>query len=81
MHRSAFEFVFFIFIRCFADIIKRCLEVNGDYDLILNDDEIELLSDYVELLKVFEIFTVYTQGTSYPTMNSIVLFKSEIIEK
>lgn len=71
----------FQFVRIFADIVKRCLEISGDYDLILNEDELEMLSNYVKLLEVFNVFTVYVQAKNYPTMNSILLFRSEIIEK
>lgn len=65
----------------FVDIIKRCLEITGDYNLILNEVEWELLERYVELLKVFEIFTVHVQARNYPTMNTIILFRSEIVER
>lgn len=64
-----------------TDIIKRCLEITGEYDLILKEEELELLARYVELLKVFEVFTVHVQARNYPTMNSIILFRSEIIDK
>lgn len=78
----------YLFLRIFnfhgrflVDTIKRCLEITGDYNLILNEIELELLARYVELLKVFEIFTVHVQAKNYPTMNTIILFRSEIIER
>lgn len=65
----------------FLDVIKRCLEMTGDYDLILNEDEWELLGNYVEILKVFEVFTVHMQARNYPTMNMIILFRSDIVAR
>lgn len=53
----------------------------GHYDLILNNDDIALLSDFVQLLSVFEVFTTYAQGKNYPTMNSVLLFREEIIQR
>lgn len=67
--------------RCFADIVKRCLEITENYDLIPNEEEWELLARYVDLLKVFEVFTVNVQAKNYPTMNSIILFRSEIVDR
>lgn len=81
MFRAQSYTVLYEFVRSFADVVKRCLELSEDYDLILNKKELEMLSDYVKLLDVFNIFTVYVQAKNYPTMNSIMLFRSEIIEK
>lgn len=44
-------------------------------------DELSILEDLVELLEVFQIFTTYIQGEKYPTLNSVVLFRTEIIKK
>lgn len=65
----------------YAACIKRCLEKMKSYELILTDDELQLLKDLVEILEIFEIFTVHVQEEYYPTMNSIVLFRSEIKAK
>lgn len=76
--------MFVLVILCFnfrPAIVKRCLEINECYDLILNNDDLKLLSDYVDLLANFEVFTSYVQADSYPTMNSILLFRTEIIQK
>lgn len=51
------------------------------YHLILLDEEIALLKDLVEVLEIFEVFTIHVQGEYYPTLNSIVLFRSEIKSK
>lgn len=73
-------FLILIFNFCSA-IVKRCLEIDECYDLILTNDDLTLLSDYVNLLKNFEVFTSYIQAENYPTMNSIILFRVEIIQK
>lgn len=51
------------------------------YDLILTRNELLLLEGLVELLDVFNIFTKYIQGNSYPTMNTVLLFYTEIQER
>lgn len=51
------------------------------YDLLLSNEELELLGNFVELLEVFEVFTKFIQGEFYPTLNSIVLFRTEIINR
>lgn len=51
------------------------------YNLILTDEELDLLKDVVEILEIFEIFTIHVQGEYYPTLNSVVLFRSEIKSK
>lgn len=76
-----FRLIFYFFTRLITDIIKRCLEITGNYDLILNEDDWELLTRYVEILKVFEVFTVHVQARNYPTMNSMILFRSEIVDR
>lgn len=45
-----------------AEIVRRCLEGLKKYELILTDDELELLKQFVELMEIFEIFTVHIQG-------------------
>lgn len=40
-----------------------------------------LLNGLVELLEVFNIFTIFIQGCQYPTMNTIALFYTEIEDK
>lgn len=64
-----------------AEIVRRCLEGMKKYELILTDDDLILLKHLVELMGIFEIFTVHIQGQTYPTLNSIVLFRSEIKSK
>lgn len=77
-----FNHTYMIFPRSkFTDIIRRCLEKNKEYDLIMRADELLILEDLVELLEVFQIFTTYIQGEKYPTLNSMVLFRTEIIKK
>lgn len=51
------------------------------YELILKGDELSLLAELVELLDVFNVFTKYIQGNSYPTMNTVALFYTEIEER
>lgn len=48
------------------------------YDYIMNRDELSLLDGIVELLDVFNVFTTFIQGNSYPTLNTFVLFYAEI---
>lgn len=64
-----------------ADIVRRCLEGRKKYNLILTNNELALTKDLIELLGIFEIFTVHIQGQTYPTLNSIILFRSEIKSK
>lgn len=47
----------------------------------MREDELEFLEDLVEVLEVFQIFTTYAQGENYPTLNSMILFHTEIIRK
>lgn len=51
------------------------------YEYILNASEMGLLTGLVELLDVFDIFTVFIQGCEYPTMNTMVLFYTEIEDR
>lgn len=51
------------------------------YEFILSISEIALLEGLVELLDVFNVFTVFIQGCEYPTMNTIVLFFTEIEDR
>lgn len=51
------------------------------YDLILTRNELSLLEGLVELLEVFNVFTKYIQGNSYPTMNTVLLFYTEIEDR
>lgn len=39
-----------------------------------------LLSGVIELLEVFNVFTTFIQANEYPTMNTFVLFHTEIQE-
>lgn len=50
----------------------------GKYEYILSANEMKLLDGLVQLLDVFNVFTVYVQGNQYPTMNTMVLFYTEI---
>lgn len=51
------------------------------YEYILSANEMELLQSLVELLDVFNVFTTYVQGNQYPTMNTMVLFYTEIEDR
>lgn len=62
-------------------IVKKLLVKYGFYELILSNEEVLLLEHLVELLEVFEVFTKFVQGEFYPTLNSIVLFRTEIIDR
>ncbi|XP_055306784.1 uncharacterized protein LOC129571046 [Sitodiplosis mosellana] len=59
-------------------IVKKCLEHHAAYELILSRSELALLGRIVEVLEVFNTFTKYVQGNSYPTLNSLILFYVEI---
>lgn len=75
-------FVFIHYLCSFiTDIVKKCLEKNGLYSFILSDKQKTLLKDFVELLSIFEIFTKVVQSEFYPTMNTMLLFRSDILEK
>lgn len=51
------------------------------YEYILSINEIALLNGLIELLDVFNIFTIFIQGCEYPTMNTMALFYTEIEDK
>lgn len=53
----------------------------GKYEHIISISEMALLEGMVKLLDVFNVFTVYVQGNQYPTMNTMVLFYTEIVDK
>lgn len=69
------------FISSIEGIIKKCLQRMEKYELILTSEELLLLAGLVELLDVFNIFTKYIQGNSYPTMNTVALFYTEIEDR
>lgn len=62
-------------------IVKKVLVKYGFYEMILSNEELLLLEQLIELLEVFEVFTKFVQGEFYPTLNSIVLFRTEIIDR
>lgn len=49
--------------------------------MILTASESILLGGVVELLEIFNVFTIYIQGNTYPTMNSLLLLYSEIKDR
>lgn len=51
------------------------------YEYILTVNEKSLLEGLVELLDIFNVFTVFIQGCEYPTMNTMVLFYTEIEDR
>lgn len=51
------------------------------YNYILSINEVALLNGLVELLDVFNVFTIFIQGCQYPTMNTMALFYTEIVDK
>lgn len=53
----------------------------GKYDYILSASEMTLLQGMIELLDVFNVFTIYVQGNQYPTMNTMALFYTEIEDR
>lgn len=58
-------------------IVKKCLQDNERYELILNANETMLLSHLVELLEVFHTITKFIQGDSYATHNLLPIFYTE----
>lgn len=64
-----------------AAIVKKTLIKYEYYDLLLTNEEMILLEEIIELLEVFEVFTKYVQGEYYCTLNSIVLFRTEIVDR
>lgn len=59
-------------------IIKVALQKLEKYDLIMNRKELALLDGVIDLLDVFNVFTTFMQGNQYPTINTFVLFHTEI---
>lgn len=47
----------------------------------MNRIELALLNGVVELLDVFNVFTTFIQANEYPTMNTFVLFFTEIQDR
>lgn len=47
----------------------------------MNRNELALLNGVVELLDIFNVFTTFIQANEYPTMNTFVLFYSEITDR
>lgn len=62
----------------YASTIHKCLQDNSKYELILTKDEIQQLSELIELLKVFHTFTKFIQGNTYPTQNLLPIFYTEV---
>lgn len=61
-----------------AGIIRATLEEIGCYEFVLTSSEVKLLQGLSEVLKPFEEFTKTIQGISYPTINLIPLFITDI---
>lgn len=57
------------------------MEHTQEYALILTRNEIDLLTGIVELLESFNVFTTYIQGSEYVTINTLVLFYTEIRDR
>lgn len=53
----------------------------SQYEYILSTSEMALLEGLVELLDVFNIFTIYVQGNQYQTMNTMVLFYTKMEDR
>lgn len=47
----------------------------------MNREELMLLDGLVELLDVFNVFTTFIQANSYPTLNTFLLFHTEISDR
>lgn len=69
------------FYRDNCSIIKKALENMEQYELIMNRNELQLLDGIIELLDIFNVFTTFVQGNEFPTMNTFVLFHSEITDR
>lgn len=70
--------------KCYKDnssIIKKALETMEHYDLIMNRKESELLDGIVDMLDIFNVFTTFVQGNEFPTINTFVLFYTEIVDR
>lgn len=65
------------FHRDYLGIVKKCLQDNERYELILNVNETCLLSHLVDLLEVFQTITKFIQGDSYATHNLLPVFYTE----
>lgn len=64
----------------FVGIIRKILETTENYDLILSRAEIQLLEGFSKILEIFNVFTSSIQAQKYPTMNTLALFYSEIMD-
>lgn len=76
-----FNRFYIAYVRYFTDVVKKCLEKHQLYSLIVSEKQKVLLKEFVELLSTFEVLTKYAQSEYYPTLNTMLLFRSDIIEK
>lgn len=47
----------------------------------MNQNEMALLGGVIDLLDIFNVFTTFIQGNQYPTLNTFVLFYTEIDDR
>lgn len=47
----------------------------------MNRNEMILLGGVIDLLDIFNVFTTFIQGNQYPTLNTFVLFYTEIADR
>lgn len=47
----------------------------------MRETEITFLEDFVEVLEVFQVFTSFVQGDRFPTLNTLILLRTEIKNK
>lgn len=77
MKNNLFGFLFAIK----SGTIRKAFEEMGKYEYILSISEMALLDGMVHLLDVFNVFTIYVQGNQYPTINTMALFYTEMVDR
>lgn len=60
------------------DVFSDCLHSIKRYDLMLNAEEIQHAEDITAVLKQSSVATDFFQGQKYPTLNSVLIFLTDI---
>lgn len=60
------------------DVVSDCLHLIKRYDVMLNAEEMQLAKDITAVLKKFAVATDFFQGQKYPTLNTVLLFLTDL---
>lgn len=62
------------------ELVERCLARMRHFDKILTEDEWDVIGEVAQFLEVFQRATEVLQGTKYPTVTLVLLFRAEIAQ-